>query len=414
LYLTADEADFSPPALALEQRPVSPSIRITAGLFVALLVIAIAWSALGRVDIVVIANGKLIPSSRTKTIAAVDTAVVREIHVVEGQSVKAGDVLLELDSTPLQADREKAFGDAASAKLQLARSQALIQAIRSHRQPLLADMPGVNSDQLHEAQLHLTGQYRDFTAKLAQADSDIQQYTQAWPIAFEREGIYQRLLQNQDVPRDAWLEKKQQRMEIEAHLAASRYARDVLIEQAQRTAYDAITDASKSLADSAQDAIRAGSHASWLELRAPVDGTIQQLSVHTVGGVVQAAQPIMLVVPAEKQVEVEAFLSSKDVGFVAAGYPAQVKIDAFDYTKYGTVAGRVVSVSPDSIPGKDNNLSYAVRVLLDQPHIEIQGHSVLLTPGMSASVEIKTGDRRIIEYLFSPLLRHQHESLHER
>lgn len=412
--LTAEEADFSPPALALEQRPVSPTLRITAGLFISFLTSALLWAALGRVDIVATANGKVIPSGRTKTIASVDTAVVQKIRVREGQAVKAGDVLLELDASALEADRNKAAAEQAAARLQIARSRALIEAIASNRPPQVTGMQGVAAETVHEAQLHLTGQYLDFAAKLAQARGDIQHYAQALPVAAERERIYEGLLENQDVPRDTWLEKKQERIEIEGHLAAARHARDVLITQTQREAYEALTEASKVLASSSQDAIRAASHVKWLLLRAPVDGTIQQLMVHTEGGVVQAAQPLMLIVPAEKRVEVEAFLSSKDVGFVETGQRAQVKVDAFDYTKYGTIPGQVAVISHDSIEDKDHGLMYSVKVVLQQRDIEVQGRSVALTPGMSANVEIKTGSRHILEYVLSPLLRHQHESFHER
>jgi hemolysin D len=149
-------------------------------------------------------------------------------------------------------------------------------------------------------------------------------------------------------------------------------------------------------------------------LRAPVDGTIQQVTVHTVGGVVEAAQPLLLIVPAQKQVEVEALLPDKDIGFVQQGQTAEVKVTAFDYTKYGTLRGQVTTVSHDSIEDKDHKLVYSVRVLLDQSVIRIQGQEIPLTPGMSVDVDIKTGTRRIIEYVLSPLLRRQHESLHER
>lgn len=427
LRLTLEEAEFSPPALALEERPISPTLRLTAGLLILLVIIALVWATLGRIDIVAKATGKVIPSGGTKTIASVDTATVRAIHVSDGQNVKAGDLLIELDATPLEADRDKASGDERTARLSAALARALLAAVDARQPPRLAAMPGVPVQEFRDAQSHLTGQYNEFAAKLAQADADIQHATEALPLALEREKIYASLLQNRDVSMDAWLEKKQARVDLEGRLADAQSVRANLIAQTKRQALDTLTDASKVAASSRQDAIHAGSHALWLTLRAPVDGTVQQLTVHTVGGVVEAAQPLMLIVPALKRVEVEASLENKDVGFVQVGQPASVKVAAFEYTKFGTVPGEVDFVSHDAIENKDHEptahdavenkdseLTYSVRVLLDQPTINVEGHPMQLSPGMSVDVDIKTGRRRIIEYLLSPLVRHGHESLHER
>jgi hemolysin D len=203
-------------------------------------------------------------------------------------------------------------------------------------------------------------------------------------------------------------------VDLEGRLADARTSRVVLIAQTKKEAYDAITDASRTAASSSQDALRAGSHARLLMLRAPVDGTVQQLNVYTVGGVVPAAQPLMLIVPTQKQVEVEATLENKDIGFVEPGQAATVKVSAFDYTKYGTIPGHVAVVSRDAIEDKDRGLLYSVKILLHRANVQVQGKPVALTPGMSVDVEIKTGTRRVGEYVLSPLLRYQHESLHER
>jgi len=432
LLLTADEAQFAPPALSLTQRPVSPTLRLTAGLLIGLVMIGLAWSSWGRIDIVANATGQVIPSSRTKTIASVDTAVVRAIYVKEGESVRTGSVLLELDATTFQADLAKATQEEHAAELQMARSRALIAAIRSHRPARLAAVPGVSAERLREAQLHVNGQYLDFTAKLAQLDSDIDRYARTLPVSLERERIYGELLQTHDVSRDAWLQKEQERIDLEGHLADAKSARAALIAQTEREAYDALTDATKSAATAREDAVSAASHAGWLTLRSPVDGSVQELTVHTVGGVVQGAQPLMLIVPAEKRVQVEAFLENKDVGFVRPGQPAQVKVTAFDYAKYGTIPAQVVSVSKDAIEDKEprqeigpvqadgaenirnNGPRYLVRIALDRSTVIVDGHTEPLIPGMSVNVEIKTGRRRVIDYVLSPILRRSGESLHER
>jgi hemolysin D len=307
----------------------------------------------------------------------------------------------------------------------MARSQALIVAIDTSRPPEWLPPEGVAAAARDEAQRQLVGQYLEYSAKLAQLDASIQHYTSALPLAVEREKIYSDLLQNHDVSTDAWLAKKQDRVDLEGKLADARSARRVLIAQTRKDAYDALTDAGETAASSAQDAVKAGSHAGWMTLRSPVDGRVQQVAVHTLRGVVQAAQPLLLVVPDEQHVEVEATLRNKDVGFVKEGLPVEVKITAFDYTKYGTVTGHVITVSRDAMEEKsesekvtkdndDRGLVYSVKVMLDKSALRVDGRDVPLSPGMSADVDVKTGTRRIIEYVLSPLLRHQHESLHER
>ena len=185
-------------------------------------------------------------------------------------------------------------------------------------------------------------------------------------------------------------------------------------DDAMYQALDQIAEARRIASASAQEARRAASTSRLLTLRAPVDGTVQQLAVHTLGGVVPAAQPIMQIVPSQGPLEVEAFIENKDKGFVRPGQSAAVKVDTFEYTKYGTLPGKVTHVSQDAIPDEKRGLIYAVKVLLDETTLDVQGVPTPITPGMAVSVEIKTGDRRVIEYVMSPLIRHTREAMRER
>jgi len=408
------ELEFLPAQLELAETPPHPAPLWTGRLLSGLVLIVALLAAIGRIDIVATASGKVVPSGQTKVIASVDTAKVRAIHVVEGQKVKAGDLLLELDATPLLADRDKATAEEFAARLQMARSRALLAAIHGHTAPRLESVSGVDPVRLREAQRHLEGQYADFAAKLADADAEIAQYRQALPSAQEREKIYGSLLAQKDVSRDAWLEKEQARIDIESHLADAEAKRASLVAQTRREALDALSEGAKAAETASEDALHAGSHAAWLILRSPIDGTVQQLTVHTVSGVVQGAEPLMRIVPDAPRVEVDAWLENKDIGFVAAGQAANVKVKALDYTKYGTVPGHVELVSRDAVEDKNGALRYTVRLLLDRSSLLVEGHPVALSPGMAVNVDIKTGRRRVLDYFLSPLLRQEHESLHER
>jgi hemolysin D len=419
------EAEFLSPALSLQEKPVSSTARLTARILMALVAVVLLWAIFGHVDIIVNATGKIIPSGRIKTIASVEVASVRALHVVEGQQVKAGDVLIELDTSASDADRDKAMGDQGDAILEVARAKALIAAVDSGKSPQLPKLDTLRAEthadispaKWQAEQLHVEGLYRDYLAKLQRIDGDITRYSEALPLATQRANDYQALLKDHDVARHAWLEKEQARVDLEGQLADARNQRAALMTETKHTAYDQLTEGSRIAASSRQDALRSGSHSKLLQLTAPVDGTVQQLTVHTVGGVVPFAQPLMQIVPKESAVEVEASLENKDVGFVQEGQPAEVKIDTFEYTKYGTVPAVVTHVSRDAVQDdKDEKkgLLYTIKVMLNKSTMAVEGKAMPLTAGMSVNVEIKTGDRRIIEYVLSPLMEHQREALHER
>ena len=412
--LSEDEAAFLPAALALQERPVSPSLRLTARVLMLLVGCVVLWAVFGQVDIIVNAAGKIIPSGNTKTIASVDVAAVRALHVREGQAVKAGQLLVELDSRGPDAERDKAAGDAVAAALQMARSRALIAAIDSLTLPKLAAPDGASVAQREEAQGHLDGQYANFRARLAHLDGEIARYAQALPLAAQRAGDYKALLATRDVAEHAWLEKEQARIDLAGQLASARSERAALVAQTRKDAYDALTEGARVAAASGQDARRAGARGSLLRLTAPVDGTVQQLKLHTVGGVVPAAQALMQIVPRQGKLEIDAVLENRDVGFVQVGQAVAIKVDAFDYTKYGTVPAVVSSVSRDAVEDEKKGPVYAVRITLRQPSIVIDGKTVPLTAGMAVRAEIRTGTRRVIEYVLSPLVQHQKEALHER
>jgi len=162
---------------------------------------------------------------------------------------------------------------------------------------------------------------------------------------------------------------------------------------------------------------------------------VQQLAIHTVGGVVTPAQALLVVVPTDSRLEIEAMVSNRDIGFVHTGQQAEIKVDTFNFTRYGLLHGDVLAVSPDAIirdrpqdragdraPGAQNEsseprgqeLSYSARISLDRSKMQIDDRLVDLSPGMAVTVEIKTGSRRILSYLLSPLLRYRQEILHER
>lgn len=149
-------------------------------------------------------------------------------------------------------------------------------------------------------------------------------------------------------------------------------------------------------------------------LTAPVSGEVQQLAVHTIGGVVESGKPLLAIVPVEQALEVEALVLNKDIGFVREGQEVAIKIDSFPFTRYGLINGEVVSISDDAVQHEHLGLVYAARVQMERATMDIDGKTIQLSPGMAVSAEVKTGQRRIAEYLLSPVAKSARESMRER
>jgi hemolysin D len=432
--LKAHEAEFLPAALALQATPVSPAGRWVARILMSLIATVFLWSLLGKMDIIVNGQGKIIAGGYTKTIASVEVAKVLGLHVDEGHSVKAGDLLIELDARGPDSEHDKAQGDRQLALLQMERSKALLQSLATHQEPVLAPLAGVDhSYYQHEVQ-HLHDLWRDYMAKRTRILSQIKRFGNALPLATQRAKDYAVLAKDRDVSTHAYLEKEQACIDLQGQLDDAKTQLVALTAETRKTAQDDLYQATRIWSGAVQDINKALAHSEQLRITSPVDGVVQQLSVHTVGGVVPAAQPLMLIVPDQHTIELESYVENKDIGFVQAGQAAQVKIDAYQYTKYGTIAAIVTHVSRDAVDfsgngtgqlankegdakkegGSAKGLMYAVKVTLQKSSILVDGKELPLSPGMSGSVEIKTGERRIIEYVLSPLLTHTHESLRER
>ncbi|MDT3718865.1 HlyD family type I secretion periplasmic adaptor subunit [Pseudomonas oryzihabitans] len=438
------EVQFLPAALELQDKPPHPAPRYLLWAIMGFAALALLWACLGKIDVVAVATGKVIPSGKTKVIQPHETAVVKAIHVRDGQAVKAGELLIELDPTAADADVGRLQSDLIAARIDSARASAMLDAIKSHQPPVLheSDLHEANPDQYRAAQRWLQGQYQEYRssldlvdAEIAQRQADIQSartqvasLQQTLPIATKLAQDYERLLQKQYIARHAYLEKEQARLDLARQLGVQQTAviqagaakqeaerrRDGVIAQTRRSLLDLLQQADQKIASLTQELAKARYQEDLTTLEAPVDGTVQQLAIHTVGGVVTPAQPLMVIVPQDQPVEVEAMLENKDIGFVHPGQAVTVKVETFTYTKYGTLDGTVVSVSRDAIEDEKRGLIYSSKIRLDRDHLNINGQDIKLSPGMAVTVEVKTDQRRVIEYFLSPLQQYTSESIRER
>ena len=435
----AQELQFLPAVLEVTDSPPSPLGRMILGTIMVFFIIAIAWANIGEMDIISTAQGKIIPMGKVKVIQPLETGIVKAIHVHDGQRVKAGDVLIELNPTGAVADETRLKRELISARVTIARLEALLL-----NEPLEVFFPPDDApkDLVTRNRRHLESAYAEQKARLETIDNEVVQkqaeirttrieirrLKMILPNVKERVEKRRILVEKGYSPRLDFLELEQQLIDTEQQklgaesrlnelMAAARATtsrRDQFIAESHRTTQDELDTVITRAEGLEQELIKAHDRNRQLTLTAPVDGVVQQLVINTEGGVVTPAQELMIIVPEGGQIEIEAMIMNKDIGFVIEGQEAEIKVESFPFTKYGTLRGQVRSVSRDAIMDDKQGLIYPARFTLWETEIIVGDRYVALTPGMSVTVEIKTGKRKPIQYILAPLQEYQSESLKER
>jgi hemolysin D len=458
------EREFLPAALEIIETPASPLGRLIAFTILAFFCAALAWSWLGKVDIIASAQGRLAPTGKTKMVQPLEAGIVREILVTDGDHVHAGDPLIRLDAAITSADRDRVAHDLMTAKLDVARLLAVSRETEPDKvlgafvapegapQHGLATARAFALSQAAEQASKLAGLDRQMDQKRAEAEGDqvaIEKLQSTMPLLEEKESLRTQLLKLEYGNRFAFLDAEQALLEARHDLTALQRkaveieaARAVLERQRDqaRAEYDHkvlsdLSDAEQKASEQSQDLIKTERKLAETELRAPIDGIVQQLAIHTIGGVVTPAEPLLIIVPEDQKLIVEAMVLNDDVGFVHVGQEAEVKVQTFNFTRYGLMHGRVIDVSPDTVteeksgasshndsgPDKKDEsgdkqpaASYVARIVLDGASMMIDGRQEPLRPGMAVTAEIKTGSRRILDYLLSPLRRYAQDAIRER
>jgi hemolysin D len=436
--------DFLPAVLEVTETPPSPTARVLAAVLCLFLLLSLAWSIIGRVDVVAVAEGKTMPSGRSKTVQAAEAAVVTSIHVEDGQTVAAGEILIQFDPTQTGAERERIAQALAEAQVAAARLRSLLTS-GTLDAALAGFLPPADADgTLVESQRDLlVTEFRDHAAKLAEISQEarsqdaqraqitatIRRLDLIIPLLSEAEAARHSLLESGSGSRLTWLETKHQLVdaeeerkiqsfrlaEAESVIAQTRTRGDALVADFRLTKTKELSDAERQAVSLAQELVKADRSIENMTVRAPINGKVQQLALHTVGGVVQPAQALLIVVPDDDTLEVEAKVQNRDIGFVTVGQQVELKVETFAFTRYGLLPGEVQSVSGDGVlDEKTGQVFYPARIRLLQSSMMVDGREVTLGPGMNVTVEIKTGSRRVIEYLLSPILRYNQEAIRER
>jgi len=435
--------EFLPAAEEIVETPAAPLGALVVWLVALLLIVALAWSYFGRIDIVAVANGKISTEGSTKTIQPAISGVVTNINVREGQHVKKGEALLALDKTTAEKDvatvnqslntarverdilRRLAVGGSTDEIInnadlpdetkvmlrQFASSQTALSAARQQA------VNGTISNYQHQLQFNqqAKNQLETNAQNLKNRKAEIEkQLPNANPVdklrlQNELSNIDQRITSADS----AVLGQNQQLLQSQSALTQAQNQSQTQIAETNSAFSNQIITAEKRIIELENNLVKAKQILAQTTITAPVDGTVLSLTVKTIGGVVNAGQQLAQIVPEKVPLYVDAALDNQDVGFVKPGQRVVVKVATYPFQRYGYLEGTVENISPDAIQDDKKGLIYKAKIKLNDDKSSKQNQLKLL-PGMSVSAEITTGQRRIIEFFLDPLMTKADESLKVR
>lgn len=425
-----DQHEFKPLLVEIEEAPLNPLGRLIYWTVIAVLVFLLLWLCFGRVDVVVTARGKVIPDGEVKIIQPLTGGVVRSILVEPGQLVEAGELLMVIDPTDTEPELVSMQADLQRAELEILRIEALLA------EKLFAPQEGrYDPGQLAvQQQLYRSG--RDKLARQVQVKRD-----ELVQVASQLAGVEQSIEQNRYlletsrakferlqpvrdlVSRDDYERARTDVATYETQLASGEHKQaELRAEQTQVLEEISLIEEThrqellQSLADMSQQRRylqakieRTEFVNSRQQIRAPVRGYLSQLLVHTVGGVVTPAEKLALVVPVDSRPVIRAQVLNRDVGYLTPGMEVAVKVDTFEFQKYGMLRGRLRQVAQDSVADEHLGLVYDAWIEPLETTLQVNGTPTAITPGMSVSAEIKVGKRRMIEFFIYPLIKYLNE-----
>lgn len=442
--LSPDALDFAPDLLAIQERPPERLPRVILGSVVALVTVLLAWAALAKLDVIASAEGRLVPASYTKVVQPSEPGVVSEILVSDGDAVREGQVLLRMDARLSTADTQALGTDVALRRLTLQRIDAELNGrvalpAKGERMELFAQVDSqfkARRRAYEDALAQETEAANKARADLAAAQQVLEKLAQTVPVYRQSAEAYRKLVGEGFVGELAAAEKSREALEKEQDLktqAATVRSLQAAIAQSEkriaavRSQYrsqleDLRADTATQLNRSAQEFEKAGVKAGMLEIRSPADGIVKDLAVTAKGAVVAAGASLLNVVPVGESLQAEVLLKNEDVGFVAAGQGARLKVAAYPFQKYGMLDGAVALVSADAMDPRQTaqnqgpQLTYRALLRLDAPALKsaASGERLALAPGMLVTAEIHQGQRTVLEYLLSPVRKVAQEAGRER
>ena len=435
------ETEFLPAILEVTETPPSPIGRLTMWTILVLVVVLLTWSFLGEINEVAVAGGKVIPSGQVKTVQVKNKGIVKEITVEEGQLVQEGDVLVVLDPTTTTADYDSLKKRAAYYKLDIQRLTAELtqQPFTPEEDPdlephdLAAEMALYQS---RTSDYHTQRQSRldvidQKMARLQATQATYEKYAQVLAIQQEKEARLVELSEQNAISEFQLLEQQSATIEyaknaqaeldelnsIKAEIAEAQQNLANVDASYHKDIMTALVEAKKEYYTVTESIKKADEDSRMATIYAPISGRVYNLNIHTLGGIVTDAQPLMQIVPEDAKLEFEVYADNKDIGFIKVGQEAEVKVETFNFQKFGMYKAEVMEISADAVnEPNDQQRDKKYKLLLDPTSndINVYGQPAKIEIGMNVSAEIKIKEKRIIDFFLDPFRRYTSEALRER
>ncbi len=430
-----DHHEFKPLLVEIEDRPLNPLGRAVFWIVIAAILFACLWMFFGKVDVVVTARGKVIPSGEVKTIQPLNAGVVRSILIQSGDYVTKGQLLMEIDPSDVDPELASMRADHKQAELEIERINSLLEGrkFKVNNEQYDVDVLQVQQDIYAAEHERLKKQIRVKQETLLQLDEQLAGEDNVAVQARYMSGVLEekliRLEKVRDIiSRDEYentrSEMKRYRSELGSsqHRSAELSARKTqtiqeiayIKEEYRNRLLTELTEKKQRYLYLQSKIEKAEFISTRQQITSPVDGYVSRLLFHTIGGVVTPAEKLAFIVPDNSQLLIKATLLSKDMGFVAEGMAASIKIDTFSFQKYGTIGGKVIQVSKDSIEDERLGLVYEMYIAPEKNTLLVDGVETPISAGMSVTSEVKIGKRRIVEFFIYPLIKYLDEGISVR
>lgn len=433
--------EFQPDAVEIEQQRPPAIARLTLYLVTGLIIAALAWAAVSKIDEVVVARGKLITSAPHIVIQPLETSVLRSIDVAFGDVVRKDQILAHLDPTFSQADVGQINGRIAEYDAMIDRLEAELAekdyapgADATTQQRLQHRLYEQRRASLRSSLANLDEQIARDSATLASAAAEQKLLEIRHETMVEIEGMRSTLLANKTGSKLSFLQSKDARIEVETALQRldgkqlelkhaidkGRAERQTVIEDFRRTSIEQLVETKGKRSAAAEELKKAELRRQLVVLRAPADGVVLDIARRSIGSVVREAETLFAIVPLNSPLEAEVQAEGKDVGYLEIGQPVRLKLDAFPFQKHGTATGSVRLISQDSFVNEqkaevktNDPMVYRMRVTLDDIGMRDLPEEFRMLPGMAVTAEVKVGMRTVLSYFLYPLLRGLDESIRE-
>ena len=435
LFHTKDKHEFKPLLVEIEEKPLNPLGRSLLWIIVAIIFFGILWLSLAKIDIVVSARGKVIPTGEVKTLQPIETGVISKLLVKEGELVHKGQLLLEIDPSVTETNLDSKVKNLELLELEIARITALIQ-----NKPFHNNQDQVDHDLFATQKLIYTTTKKGYEQQLAlikQQKLQVKQQIESAKVDLSRLQKHSENIQKKEknllevidiIAKQEYDDVHKQAIEYEEQIQMKTHDIQQLEEKLNELKQKELLATQDYQNKLLEELTKKRKEATLLKVEiesikfqkekqsitSPVEGYVSKLMVHTIGGVVTPAEKLIVIVPKDAPLIIKATVLNKDIGFIKEGMEAEIKVDTFDFQKYGLIDAVVTHVSDDAM--EDEKLGPVYEIFLEpkQNYLMVKGKKEYLTSGMSVTAELKVGQRRVINFFLYPLIKYLDEGMSVR